>query len=193
MYKIEWIYRELLFAALEQRRYTFTQRELAIRFNLSLSTVHHALAPLRAMGAIEVKRRSFHLLDKGKLLYYWASLRTLSRDIVYATRVSLPLKQIEAEMPAQVIYGLYSAYKFRFHDVPADYSEVYVYANPLEIQKRFPLAQGTPNVFVLKKDTYMPAYGRSTTLAQTFVDLWNTREWYAKEFLLALTKRIGDL
>ncbi len=193
MYKIEWIYRELLYATLEQKRDTFTQRELAIRFNLSLSTVHHALIPLKAMGAIEVKRRSFHLLDKGKLLYHWASLRTPSRDIVYATRASLPLKQIEAEMPAQAIYGLYSAYKFRFQDVPADYSEVYIYANPKEIQKRFPLTKGTPNVFVLKKDKYMQAYGKTTTLAQTFVDLWNTREWYAKDFLLALTKRIGDL
>ncbi len=193
MYKIEWIYRELLYAALEQKRYTFTQRELALQFRLSLSTVHHALRPLQAMGAVEIKPRSFHLLDAGKILYHWASLRSLAKDVVYSTRVPQPVKQIESSMPPGAIYAMYSAYKFRFHDVPADYSEVYVYADPAEVQKRFPLAKGVPNVFVLTKDMYMDNYGETTSIAQTFVDLWNTKEWYAKEFLLALKRKIGDI
>lgn len=193
MKKIEYVYREILYQALEKNVYEGTQLALSKKLKLSLSTVHYALKPLMVMGAVEGRLKSFHVLDAEKILYYWASLRNVQKDIFYTTRVEKPLQKIEAEMPADIVFGMYSAYKFRFHDVPSDYAEIYVYGNVEDLKKRFPSTKGVPNLFVLEKDEHLAAYGKTTTLAQTFVDLWNTKEWYAKEFLEALKKRLKEL
>ena len=93
-------------------------------------------------------------------------------------------------MPDDAVYACYSAYKFKFKDVPADYSEVYAYSNNLkEIEKRFPKNDKAQNLFVLKKDDNM----KEITMAQIFVDLWNMKEWYAKEFLKGMEERINGL
>ncbi len=194
MKKIEQIYNEILWQALEQKTRKFTQLGLARTLSVSLSTINYALNPLREMGALEVKKRYFVILDVERILYYWASRRNLSKDIIYQTRVEKPVRVIETEMPAGVIFGAYSAYKYRFHDVPADYSEVYVYADGeglREIQQRFPPNNKTPNLFVLLKNARMVYYGNFTPLAQTFTDLWNIKEWYASDFLTMLKKKIA--
>ena len=181
---------------MEKKNNKLTQLAVASKLNISLSTVNHALKPLRAMGAIDVKLKNFIVVDKWKILYYWASLRNISRDIIYQTRVDKPIQKIESEMPADVVYGAFTAYKFKFKDVPADYSEAYVYGSDEildEIKKRFPESKNVPNLFVLKKDELMENYGKTTTLAQTFVDLWNLKEWYAKEFLIALENKLNDM
>ena len=196
MKKIEFVYREILYQSLEKKNNKLTQLAVASKLNISLSTVNHALKPLRAMGAIDVKLKNFIVVDKWKILYYWASLRNISRDIIYQTRVDKPIQKIESEMPADVVYGAFTAYKFKFKDVPADYSEAYVYGSDEildEIKKRFPESKNVPNLFVLKKDELMENYGKTTTLAQTFVDLWNLKEWYAKEFLIALENKINEM
>ena len=142
------------------------------------------------MGAVRINQRNFDVIDKKKILYYWASARNIEKDIVYKTRVEKKISKIESEMPSNVTYGAYSAYKFRFKDVPADYSEVYVYSDDIEeIEKRFPKNNKQPNLFVLKKDTNM----KEITVAQIFVDLWNLKEWYAKDFLKAMEKKINGL
>ncbi|MBI2547753.1 winged helix-turn-helix domain-containing protein [Candidatus Woesearchaeota archaeon] len=190
MKKVEWVYREIVYQALEKKNNQLTQLALAEKLQISLSTVNHALEPLRNMGAIAVHQRYFTMNDPKKILYHWASIRNLRKDIIYATRVDKPITKIESEMPSTIIFGAYSAYKYHFRDVPADYSEMYIYGDTEEIKKRFPPNQNTPNLFVLQKDNLMECYGQTTTLAQTFVDLWNLKEWYAKEFLLAMEKRI---
>ncbi len=193
MKKIEQIYREILYQALEQKKYILTQLALAQQLQISLSTVHHALQPLKQMGAIEIGLKNFHTLDPEKILLYWASVRDITKDIVYQTRVEKTVKTIESEMPADVIFGAYSAYKYRCKEVPADYSEIYVYATEKgmpEITSRFPPRAGRANLLVLKKDESLENYGHLTTLAHTFADLWNLPEWYAKDFLLALKKKI---
>lgn len=196
MKKIEFVYREILYQSLEKKNNKLTQLALASKLNISLSTVNHALRPLRAMGAVEVKLKNFTIIDGKKIIYYWASLRNIAKDIIYKTRVDKPIQKIESEMPANVVYGAFTAYKFKFKDVPADYSEAYVYSSDeaiSSIKKRFPESKNVPNLFVLKKDELMESYGKTTTLAQTFVDLWNLREWYAKEFLMALEDKINKL
>ncbi len=194
MKKIEYVYREILYQALENHNLLFTQSALSKDFNISLSTVNHALRPLVGMGAVEVKPRGCCLIDTKKALYHWASIRNLSKDILYATRVSTSAAKIESNMPAEAVFAAYSAYKFRFEDVPADYSEIYVYAEKPEITQRFPPApKSVPNLFVLKKDDFMQRYGRLATIAQTFVDLWNLKEWYAKEFITALEAKINGI
>lgn len=191
MKKIELVYREMLYQVMEKGNKVMTQLAIAEKLGISLSTVSQALEPLRKMGAVEVRLKNFIVTDKQKILYHWASVRNLEKDIIYQTRVEQPVRKVEQEMPAGIVFGAYSAYKYKFKDVPADYSEVYVYGEVEEVKKRFPSSKSRPNLFVLKKDESMGNYGQVTTLAQTFVDLWNLKEWYAQEFLTALKKRIG--
>lgn len=190
MKRIEEVYREMLFQCMERKNKTMTQSYLAHTLKMSLSVVNLALSPLKQMNAVEIRRRSFNIIDPKKLLYYWASVRKLQKDIIYQTRVDKNVGTIESEMPADIIYAAYSAYKFRFKDIPADYSEVYVYSNGIkEIEKRFPKNNKTPNLFVLKKDRNM----KNITLALIFVDLWNLREWYTKDFLKAMEDKLNGI
>ena len=194
MKKISFVYRELLFQALENGRLSFTQKELSSRLNISLSNVNHALKPLRRMNAIKVNPMNFSIVNVKKILFFWASSRNPSKDLVYSTRAEKPVKEIEKMMPADVVFTAYSGYKFRFKDTPADYSEVYVYASDLdEMKKRFPSAKGISNLFVLQKDCLMESYGKTAAIGQMFADLWNLPEWYARDFLKALEARIDAL
>jgi len=179
MKRYEEIYREILYQAVEMKKGNLTQSYLAKSLKLSLSVVNLALEPLKRMNAVRVNQRSFDVIDTKKILYYWASLRNIDKDILYRTRADKSVTEIESQMPSDVSYGAYSAYKFRFKDVPADYSEVYVYSNNIdEIKKRFPQNEKSPNIFVLRKDANF-----KMTMGMLFVDLWNLREWYAADFL----------
>ncbi len=215
MKKIEIIWRELLFQTLEKRNNRFIQQKLAQKFHFSTSTVFQALRIPRKMGAVRVGGRRFILQDAERLLYYWASIRNLQKDIIYKTRVDQSVAEIEAQMIPEAIYGGFSAYRLNFHDIPADYDEVWVYLeiqNPRlfqgigrqeeskivnnglkEIIKRFPEKRGKPNLFVLTGDKYISDYGKTTSIAQTFVDLWNMDSWYAKEFIKALKEKIDGI
>ena len=90
-------------------------------------------------------------------------------------------------MPNEIIFGAYTAYKFLYHDIPADYSEVYVYAD-VDLKERFPPQKGVPNLFVLKKDALIETYGKTTTAAQTFVDLWNVKNHRSPLPLVAIDR-----
>ncbi|MFH1510259.1 MAG: hypothetical protein ABIF10_01095 [Candidatus Woesearchaeota archaeon] len=189
MKRSEEIYRELLYQFMEHKERKFTQSGISKNLGISVSMVNYAIKPLRAMNAINVKRRSLTMVDAKKTLYYWASVRNLQKDIIYQTRSNKDVRKIESEMPPDIVYGLFSAYKFMFKDVPSDYSEVYVYSGDIqEIRKRFPAQAGPPNLFVLEK-----GHMAHMTKAQLFVDLWNVKEWYAKEFLKALEEKIHGL
>ena len=187
MKKIELVYREILFQAMEKNNKVLTQSYLAKTLKISLSTVNLAIKHLEKMNAVKVKNRSFSIIDTKKILYYWASIRNLEKDIIFKTRVEATIREIEKQMPNDIVFTAYSAYKFKFKDVPSDYTEVYVYGEE-DIKKRFKENNQTPNLFVLKKDKTIDKYG--TTTANLFVDLWNLRQWYAKEFLKALEAKI---
>ena len=187
MKKIEQVYREILFQAIEKYNVRLTQLDLSKNLGFSLSTVNHALSFLKEMNSIKVNPRNFNAIDAKKILFYWASIRNLKKEIVCSTRIEKPIKEIESEMPDSIVYGAYSAFKFKFKDVPADYSEIYIYGNDLD---RFKMNNKNPNLFIIKKDCE-DLYGKTTTIAQTFVDLWNMKEWYAKDFLTALEDKIG--
>lgn len=189
---IEQVYRELLYQAIEKRRLALTQLELSSSLKTSISVVNYALRPLERMGAISVMRRGLRVVDVEKALYYWASVRNPQKDVAYATRVELPVTKIEKSMPQDIVFAAYSAYKFAFnYDVPADYSEVYAYSSDVEeVKRRFPPSGNAPNLFVLKADRNLHRYGKTTTAGHTFADLWNLKEWYAKDFLKALEAKI---
>ena len=190
MKRIEEVHREILFQSMENNRNNLTQSHLAKALNVSLSVINIALKPLKQMNAIRINQRSFDVIDKRKILYYWASTRNIEKDIIYKTRAEKAVSKIESEMPNDAVYAGYSAYKFKFKDVPADYSEVYAYSdNAEEIKKRFPENKKNPNIFVLKKDRNM----KKITIAQIFVDLWNLKEWYAKDFLKSMEEKTNGL
>jgi len=107
----------------------------------------------------------------------------------------MPVTQIEKIMPPRVLFSAYSGYKFRYKDVPADYSEVYVYATSKGIQSikiRCPESKKTPNLFVLECDEklILISEGNIVPDEQLFVDIWNLPEWYAKEFVTKLKDKI---
>jgi len=189
MKKIDLIYNEMLYNYYELKNKKLTQNYLAKRLKVSLSTVNNALKPLVSINTIEVNPMNFIITDAHKILLYWATKRKLKSEIFYKTRFEDNISNIEKNMPDDIIFAAFSAYKLRFSEIPADYSEVYVYSEK-DCKKRFPERKGTANVFFLKKDKIMDSYGKMTTLAQTFVDLWNINTWYAQEFLKALEKKM---
>lgn len=185
--KKEIIWRKILSSALEKKQLKFTQKDLAERFGISLSTVFNALKLPRQSGAIEVSGRNFQVRDTEKFLYLWATHRTIDKDIIYSTHSSLSVKEIQGSVPPSSIYGAYSAYEKRFHETPADYDKVYIYIEEIEkVEQRFPLQKGYKNIFVLEADPWLKRYGAVTPVCQTFVDLWNLEDWYAKDFLESL-------
>lgn len=196
MKKIEIIWRELLFQVTDRKNRKFTQKALAEKFGFSTSTVFQALQVPRKMGACRVTGRFFILEDPKKLLYHWASVRNLQKEIIFQGRVNLPIMEVEGLMPADVIFGSFSAARHILGEAAADYDQVWVYVDGnklLKIRERFDLAGGMPNLFVLKEDKFQKSYGEITTLAQTFVDLWNNPSWQAKDFTEVLEAKIDEL
>lgn len=193
MSKKELIWLEILSQAIDNKTFDFTQKEMAGKFGISLSTVFNALKIPRQLGAVKVTGRNFSLVDAEKLLYLWATQRNFNKEIIYETYSPLGPKENEGLMPAGIIFAAYSAYAHKYDDAPADYGKVYVYAGPeelAEIKKRFPARKGNPNVFVLKKDELAGKYKLADSDARTFCDLWNLPDWYAKEFLKKLKEKI---
>lgn len=192
MFKKEIIWREILYQAIEKQIFNFQQIKLAEKFGYSLSTVFNALKTPREIKAIEVSGKGFKITSVEKMLYLWGTQRKLNKDVIYKTFTSEPVAKIESAMPAEIIWGAFSAYKYKFGSTPADYGKVYVYADDInEIKKRFPEKKGPANLFVLKKDNYLKNYGQIGTLAQMFVDIWNSEDWYAQEFLKKLKEKIS--
>ena len=177
---------------LEVLRGAKKQKEMAGRLGISLGTVNNALKPLRRMGAIQKKRFGLELVDREKALLYWASTRNLQKDVVYKTFSGRGVKETEKTIPSGAVFTAYTAFRIEFGETPADYSEVYVYADEetlKEIRKRFPEKNGPANLTVLAKPEKIE--GRTAPPELVFVDLWNIKEWYAKEFLKALKQKMG--
>lgn len=193
MLKKEIIWREILFQAIENKKNKFTQKEIAKHFGFSLSTVFNALKIPRQTGAIEVSGRDFSLVDAEKFLNIWATFRRLKNDIIYQTHCDLSFREIEGLMPPGVIFGVFSAYYKKYKEAPADYDKVYIYCQEdqlIEIKKRFPFKKGYQNLIVLRTDPWLYIFGKLTPDVQTYVDLWNLSEWYAKDFLETLKEKI---
>jgi hypothetical protein len=200
MKKQEIVFREICCGYTEGRR-SFTQLELARTLGLSLSTVNAALSNLRDISAVRIMQRSFEIIALDRLLLYWATHRNLKNDIIYETRADAPVKEIERNMPGGVAFTAYTAYRALFGESVADYSEVYVYATAeglSEIKRRFGPSRKIANIIVLEADAVLGAamaghkLKRSSVCeAQVFVDLWNAGEWYAKDYVDALSARLG--
>lgn len=196
MRKKELVYLWILNGMLDRRTYTFTQLGIARELGISISTVNNALKPLVKMMAVSIRHMNFTIKDKERMLLFSASSRNIDKDIIYKTRVDAPVSRIEKDMPSGTIYTAYSGYKFKCADVPADYNEVYVYADDAilqEIKRRFPEKKGHENLIILKLDPLLKKLSKNgiAPLPQMYVDLWNINTWYAREFLKGIEKRLG--
>jgi len=194
MLKIEYIWRELLDRVFEEKKPEFTITKLAKKYNLSTSVVNHALVPLRQLNIVKINKFSSKVIDWERLLYFWATRRNLKKDIVYTTFSPLSVFEKEGLMPSDVIPTAYTAFRFLFKKIPADYDHIYFYSTNVEnIIKRFPKRKNLPNIFILKPDPYL-SKSKTVSISQLFVDLWNLPEWYAKDFceatLLEIKKRL---
>ena len=179
----------------------FTQLGIAKALCLPLSTVNGAVANLKSINAVRIGPRYFDVIDLGRILLFWATKRKLDNDVIYRTRVDLPTKEIENSMPGEIAFTCYSAYRLLFKETPADYGEVYVYASEqgsAQVKRRFEEPGGPPNLIVLKPDSILESLiydnrlkHSSVCAAQLFVDLWNLKAWYAKDYIDALSKRLG--
>lgn len=196
MKKIETIWHHLLWLALDKKQFKHTQQELAGHFGYSLSTINHALNVPNQIGAIRKESKFFVLANFRKLLYYWASVRRLEKDISYETHSDLTVFSREGLVLPQGVYAGYSAAGKLLKEPAADYDKVYFYLAEGELEeakRRFPPEKGTPNLFVLKMPETMPQYGGITTMPQTFVDIWNFKDWYGHDFTKALEGKMYEL
>lgn len=198
MFKKEAIWREILVLAREKNKTVFTQKELADDFEFSLSTLFNALKVPRDAHIISVSGRNFRLESYQKLLYLWASHRTFGKDILFKSRIELDAKKIESLLPANVVFGLYSAASLIYKIEPADYDHVYIYAEAERVQEimerisrqKSESGSNNYNFFILKKDPWLKRYEQMPP-EQAFVDIWNAPEWYAKDFLASLERKLS--
>lgn len=197
MRKIETIWHHLLVNALEKGELRHTQKAISERFGYSLSTINLAVKKAEFVGAIKMSGKFFTVSDVKKLLYFWATHRNLNRDIIYKTWVDEPVLEIEGLIPDGAVFACYTAAKEILKEAPSDYSKVYLYfdeGNLETVKKRFPPSDlPNFNLFVLKEAPWQKDYGQVTSLANTFVDLWNLSDWYAKDFLIALEREIDGI
>ncbi len=197
MQKIETIWHDLIWEALEKDEFHHTQKALSEKYGYSLSTVNLAVKSLAAIGGVKVSGKFFTVFDVKKILYFWATRRNLERYIVYKTWVDEPVLEIEGTIPDGAIFACYTSAKEVLKEVPSDYSKVYFYFNEGNlgtVKKRFPESRSPDsNLFVLRQASWQKGYGSLTTLPNTFVDLWNLSDWYAKDFIVALERKIDGL
>ena len=192
MFKIEYVWRELLERVIEKRNPDFTIIELAKKYSLSTSVVNHALIPLRNLNIVKINKTLSKVVDWERLLFFWATRRNLKKDIIYSTFSPLPVYDREGLMPSEVISTGFTSFRYLLNKTPADYDHIYFYSNKIEkITKRFPNNKRPSNIFILRPDPYL-LKSKKLGLAQLFVDFWNLPEWYAREFQLETLTRIRE-
>ncbi len=193
MRKIERIYCEILDKYFHGYN-IMTQKQLALDCMVSIGIVNYAIKPLLQMGIIEKKNKGFILLNPKKLLLYWSSIHNLANEIIYSTYSAEKTRVIENMMPP-CIFTAYTGYKYTFETVPADYREVYIYADLETIKKRFPpIEKYRYNIFTLRTDAYIEKKAKRGIAPPQliYVDLWNLNTWYANEFIKDFNRKLEE-
>ena len=193
MKKVNQVLREILYRVYERNESFMSQKSLAQACRLSMDTVNRLVAKLNQFRSIEKKPLGFRVTEPKKVLSYWASTRNLARDIIYSTYSPDSVSKIESEMPAGTISTAFSGYRLKFNKTPTHYEEVYVYADPDEVRRRFPESPAErKNVFVLRSDPHLARTSKdgAAPLAQIYVDLWQLGGSPADRFILELETKL---
>jgi len=191
--KIDWVLREILFRVYEKNEIFMTQKSIATTCGLSMDTVNRLVTKLDRLRAVEKRPFGFRVTEPKKVLTYWAATRNLPNDIAYMTFSPYSPDRIEDALPEEAIFTGYSGYKFTFKTTPVPYEEVFVYADPDEVRKKFPESNVKDhNLVVLKSDPHLKLLkqDRSAPFAQLYVDLWQIGGPTANRFLLEMERKI---
>ncbi len=180
-----------LMAGVERGEREFTQKRLAEELGISLGTINYALKPLMKVGAVMKKRRGFFVSNPKKLLIFWAVHH--SPKVEYSTFCPSSAEEMESLMPGG-IFTAYSGAKLYYGINPADYGEVFIYADCGEVARRFPKVRGRENIFCLRKLKCFKVLGlKKAPLSLIYVDLFNLPTWYSTEFLREVEVRLNEL
>jgi len=203
MKKIDRLLREILHRHHEHGDRFFSQKNLAEVCDLSLGTVNPIITRLEQIGAVERKPLGFRLIDPKRAILYWAVTRDLPKDIKYATFCPKKVEDIEADLPPGSILTAYSGFRAKFGATPADYSQVFVYADPEVIRRACkPTQRKKYNLFVLDFDDHLKGLssGNVAPLVQIYVDLWQLGapasrfvEEMERKLVLAPTKALEEV
>jgi hypothetical protein len=175
MKKIDRIFREVLHRHHTRGARFFNQKKLAKLCQLSLGTVNPVVAKLEQIGAVVRRPFGFRLTEPKRLLTYWAATRELAKDICYTTFSPARIPEIEEELARLGCLTAYSAYKRHMKQMPIDYLQVFVYANPNVVKRAFsPSSREKKNIIVLEGDEHLRRLSRRgvVPLVQAYVDLW---------------------
>lgn len=191
--KVDRVLREILYRVYERNESFMSQKSLAQVCELSMDTANRLVSKLNQFRAIEKKPLGFRVVDPKKILSYWASTRNLASDVVYSTYSPDSVSKIESELLPESIFTAYSGYRLKFKETPTHYEEIFVYADPDEVRRKFP-ESGVErrNLYVLRQDPHLERVGkdRTATLAQLYIDLWQIGGATADRFILELEKRL---
>ncbi len=185
----ERIYREILIGVLNKKK-SFTQLELSKICEISLGLVNKVIKELKEIGAVDVGLRQFRVIDPSKILFNWATKRNLKKYISVSYSISLPITELEKEMP--FILTAYSGWRLLSKSVPFDYSEVYCYVPAKDNRlldlwlKDKKISRGKENIFVIYTDDnhlIKNSPKKIAPLPQIFVDIYSLSGLASKYFI----------
>ncbi len=193
MKKKDFVIREILYRVYEKNEFFMTQKSLAQTCNVSLDTANQVVKKLSQFRAIEKKPLAFRVVNPQKILLYWASTRNLAADVVYSTYSPNPIEEIEEDMPNDAIFTAYSGYRKKFGEPAIAYDEVFVYADPDDVKRKF--AEKTvpgKNIVVLKKDPDIKRVSNNgvVPVALLYADLWQLGTSLAERLIIELNQKL---
>lgn len=185
----EKVYREILIKILKKKE-SFTQLGLSKECEVSLGFVNKIIKRLKEIGAVDIQRRQFRIVDSSKIIFDWASKRRIKKDVSEKYFVDMNINEIEKSLP--FIFTGYSAWRLLTNSMPFDYDEVYIYV-PIEEKEFFkiwlkdkPIKKGKENLFVIftdDKHLIKNSEKKIAPLPQIFVDIYSIGKLASKYFI----------
>lgn len=167
-----------------------TQLALSRECGVSLGFVNKIINRMADIGAVDIQRRQFRIIDSSKIIFDWASKRKIKQDISEKYPIDMSITEIEKSLP--FIFTGYSAWRLLTNSVPFDYDEIYIYV-PLEKKELFkiwlkdkPIKKGKENLFVIFTDDehlIKNSKKKIAPLPQIFVDIYSIGKLPSKYFI----------
>jgi len=185
--RTEQVWRHLADGAHHGCRRWSSMSALAADLGFGTSTVAAALEEPRTVGAVAVAHGApLTVLDPWKLLVLWAARRGLAADILEDRMVGATATTIETTArPGRAVLGGHGAIVARLgRNTIADYTTVMFYGEP--DLPTLPAENAATRLLTVEPDPLLARYGDTTTIGQSWVDLFRTPGWQAAEFTTAL-------